>query len=286
MPHATSWTSWSRRPEVDALARRPLPAPRSARPAVSGPDATIVERHDVSPSVVRLRVRPDAGVPAFEPGQYVALGLEMDGRLVQRPYSIASARGETDALELLVRLVPGGALTPHLWPLGPGARLRMGRPRGLFTESAGEARRPIYVATGTGIAPLVAMLETRLREREDGPADRRPVVVHGVARARDLAYHDRLAALAAMRRITYVPAVSRPGDAANAAWSGAVGRVDAVLQAVLDLARVDVGAAVAYLCGNPGMTDAATSVLLALGMAAEAVRTEAYWSPAQAAPAA
>src|SRR5450759_4093523 len=98
---------------MDAVITRRPPPPRAPRADLSAPNATITEREDVSPGVARLRIRPDDGVPAFEPGQYLALGLDLDGRPLQRPYSTASARGETDALEFLVRLVPDGALTPR-----------------------------------------------------------------------------------------------------------------------------------------------------------------------------
>ncbi len=258
------------------IARRP-PPPRIPRVGLGAPNATITEREDVSPSVARFRIRPDGGVPAFEPGQYLALGLDVAERPLQRPYSTASARGETDALEFLVRLVPSGALTPMLWTLGPGARVRLGRPKGLFSADPADARRPIYVASGTGIAPLLSMLETRLRESDDGPVTRRPVVVHGVARAADLAWRGRLEELAACGRIAYVPTVSRPADPANAGWTGATGRIDAILQSVLADAGVDPGRSVAFVCGNPGMTDAAGAALRLLGLPDEAVRSEAYW---------
>lgn len=262
-----------------AAAPRVMPGPRLARPDVSTPNATIVARDDVSSTVAAFRLRPDDGIPAFRPGQYLALGVLADARPLQRPYSTASSRGETDALEFLVRLVPDGALTPRLWGLRPGARVRLGPPKGLFTEATDDPRRPVYVATGTGIAPLLSMLESRLRERSDGPARNRPVVVHGAAVARDLAYAHRLREHARQGRITYVAAVSRPSHAANAGWRGATGRVDALLPAVLSAAGVDPGNSVAYVCGNPGMTWAVERVLAALGMEPEAIRTEAYWVP-------
>ncbi len=167
---------------------RRMPPTRATAADPVTPNATLVEREDLTDSIVRLRLRPDDGVPAFSPGQYLALGLPAGGRLVQRPYSTASAAGETDALEFLVRLVPGGALTPRLWRTAVGDRTHLGRPKGRFVPDRDDVRRPVFIATGTGIAPLMAMLETRLRERADGPRGREPIVVHGVARAADLAY--------------------------------------------------------------------------------------------------
>ncbi len=256
---------------------RRLPPPRGAAADPVTPNATLVERDDLTGSIVRLRLRPDDGVPAFRPGQYLALGLPTDGRLVQRPYSTASAAGESDALEFLVRLVSGGMLTPRLWQLASGARAHVGRPKGRFVPDAADPRRPLYIATGTGIAPLMAMLETRLRERFDEPS-RLPIVIHGVARTDELAYRDRLAALAAGRRIAYLPVISRPAEPVNAGWRGATGRIDARLPQVLAAAATDPHASIAYVCGNPGMVDAVRDVLGAASFPAEAVRFEAYWT--------
>lgn len=258
--------------------RRPIP-PRGAAGALL-PNATIIEREDVCASILRLRVRPDDGVPAFRPGQYFALGLEVDGCLLQRPYSTASPADETDALEFLIRLVPNGELTPRLWPLQAGARLRLGRPKGLFTADPADRRRPVFVATGTGIAPLLSMIESRLRQPAGGHRGHRPLVIHGVARAHDLAYRHRLESLARDGRIAYVPAVSRPADPANTGWSGATGRVDTLLAGVLARHAPDPADTVAFVCGNPGMTDAVTARLRAMGLPADAVRSEAYWVPA------
>ncbi len=249
--------------------RRPVPS--------TEPNATIVDREDISPTIVRLGVRPDDGVPIFRSGQYLALGIEVDGRPLLRPYSTSSPSGVTDALEFLIRLVPAGELTPRLWPLRVGARVRVGRPKGLFTADPADPRRPLFVATGTGIAPLLSMLESRLREVEDGRLDDRPIVVHGVADARDLAYRTRFEDLDDRGRISYVPAVSRPRDPTNAGWSGATGRVHALLPSLLSERGADPTSVVAFVCGNPGMTDAVTTVLCGYGLPPEAVRSEAYW---------
>jgi ferredoxin/flavodoxin---NADP+ reductase len=268
------------RPGAGTRIGRSLPAGAGAtRGQPVEPNATIVERDDVSPSIVRLRVRPDDGVPAFWPGQYFALGLTVDGRLLQRPYSTASPAGETDALEFLIRLVPHGELTPRLWPLGAGARVRLGRPKGLFGADPGDTRRPVFIATGTGVAPLLSMLESGLREPAGTQPAPPPVLVHGVARAHDLAYRARLESLAARGHIVYVPTVSRPADPANTGWSGVTGRVDGLLPALLADQAADPLATVAFVCGNPAMTDAATATLVSLGVPADAVRTEAYWVP-------
>ena len=272
------------RPTVGGIGG-PRPAHRPDPPDGNRANATLVGREPVSDTILRLRVRPDGGVPIFHPGQYVAIGLEVDGRPILRPYSMASTPDD-DALELLVRLVPDGSLTPRLWDLRAGDRLAVGRPKGLFALDQDDPRRPVLVATGTGIAPLLSMLEARLASAAaEGPVGRRaptsptPIVVHGVARVADLAYRERLEALGAAGRIVYAPAISRPDDPANACWAGRTGRVGTILAGLLDALGAHPRRTVALVCGNPGMAGSVGDVLRGWGLPAEAIRTEAYWVP-------
>ena len=256
------------RPEAPVGPGRRVPV------APVSPNATLIEREDLTGSVARLVVRPDEEAPPFVPGQYFALGLTVDGRLLQRPYSTASTPPARGGLEFLVRLVPGGALTPLLWQLTPGARLRMGRPKGLFRLAPDDRRAHLLIATGTGLAPFIAMTG----ELEARGAGGRTVVVHGVARVDELAYRDRLEAWQRdSRSITYLPAVSRPDDPANRGWAGLTGRLDAALPEIMARATLQPADTVAYLCGNPAMISAVTAALRFRGVPAEAIISEQYW---------
>jgi ferredoxin--NADP+ reductase len=246
---------------------------RAPRP-VAAENATIVEREDVSASVARFVVRPDGPMVRFRAGQYLALGLRIGEHLVQRPYSTAACARTARAHEFLIRHVPDGALTPHLWALDVGARVHLGPPKGLFVLEADDPRDHLFVSSGTGLAPFVSMART-LVDRGQPP---RIVVVHGVSHAADLAYRERLEAWDRAGLVTYVPTVSRPDDAANAGWTGRTGRTDATLADACD--RLDPANTVAYLCGNPGMVDGAERLLRSHGF--DDVRAERFWGPGQA----
>lgn len=277
------------RPPTPVMPPRPLPpralpprAPadlpvRRAAPVVPPPTATLVERIDLTDAIAVFRVRADDGPPPFVPGQYLSLGLEIGGSLVQRPYSTASAPG-SPVLEFLVRRVEDGTFTPALWSTPAGARLWLGRAKGAFMLRPADPRQAIFVATGTGLAPFVAMLRS-MPDRRSGPP---PVVVHGVAHLPELAYRSELSALAADGRIAYLPTISRPGESAKAGWSGAVGRVTDTLVAAIVDGVIDPSACVIYLCGNPGMIASAADILLGLGVPSEAMVTERYWDAAGA----
>lgn len=254
-------------------ARATLADARSA--TLVAANATLVERRDLTAHVASLFVRPDAPGQPYAPGQYATLGLADGDRVIQRPYSMAAPHAVDGAWEFHVRRVRGGALTERLWDVPLGGRLRLGAPRGRFTTDPGDRRTHLFVATGTGIAPFVAMIRDDLAAGRPRAA----VVIHGVARADELGFADLLRRLAREHPsgLRYVPTISRPGDPGNAGWSGATGRAERVLQDGWGTLGLDPATTVAYLCGNPGMVVAARAALAGRGIAPGDVHTESYW---------
>jgi len=241
---------------------------------MDGANATLVERRDLTADVASLFVQPDGG-GEYAPGQYATLGISDGDRVIQRPYSMASPHAPEAWWEFHVRRVRGGALTERLWEVPVGGRLRLGAPRGRFTADPDDRRAHLFIATGTGIAPFVAMI------RDDLAAGReRPVaVVHGVAHADELGFRDLLTSLAADHPsgFRYVPTISRPDDPRNAGWSGVTGRAERVVEDGWEALGLDPATTVAYLCGNPGMVASAQAALAARGIAPGDVHTESYW---------
>jgi ferredoxin-NADP reductase len=253
------------------LAGSPAAAAPRPRPRLA-PNAVLAERHDVTTDIARFVVRPDGPVPAFEPGQYFSLGLELDGAPILRPYSTASPRGAADTLEFLVKRVSTGTFTPVLWNIPVGERLWIGPPKGLFTLTPNDPRTHLLISAGTGIAPFISMLSDLIGH---APA----VVAHGVSYAAELAYRPWLESLAAsLPDIHYVPTVSRPDAPQNAGWTGRSGRAEQVLPAIWDELRLDPIRTIAYLCGNPEMVERSRETLLELGLAPEAIVHENYWA--------
>ncbi len=242
-----------------------------------GYDATITAHERLTDALAFFRLQPDLEPRPFVPGQYLTVGRLSHGKLVQRPYSVASsARRLLDGYELYIRLIPGGALTPLLFGTSPGDRVSLRGPKGRFTLRAqDEALVHLFVATGCGIAPFMSMLRTL---RDDG-VRRRVVLLHGVSYARELAYREELERWsgAAGSDLAYLPTVSRPAAAENAGWSGRTGRAEHVLASVCEQLGVDPGGSVAYVCGNPEMTTTVEGLLRARGFGEERIHTEDYW---------
>jgi ferredoxin--NADP+ reductase len=210
-------------------------------------DTKIVARTDWTDGLWTMRV--DAALDAFEPGQFVNLGLDVDGELVKRAYSLASPPGRPPEF-YLVR-VEGGALTPRLCRLGVGDPLKIETTaQGFFTlEHVPESRDMWLISTGTGLGPFMSMLRSGvLWSRFDNV-----VLVNGARHAADLGYADELEQLASSRDgFRYLPLITREDHEVILR-----GRIPALLrngflEKAADFA-LDPAHAHVMLCGNPAM---------------------------------
>jgi ferredoxin-NADP reductase len=259
------------------LLTQPLPVRQlPARTAPAGTErrsnASLVGRRDVGDSSALFILELDSALAGYRPGQYVALGLVTDESTPQRPYSVVSLSEAGCRVELLIRRVTGGALSPCLWQLPLGARLRVGPPRGLFVLDARDQGPRLYVGAGTGAAPLLSMLEHSALQADQLPA----TFIHGASFADELVFGDRVTAFRqAGLVISYRPTVSRPEDPRNAGWRGRTGRAEDELEPLMT-ELPDARAAVAYVCGSPPMVEASAAVLARAGLPAAAIRVERF----------
>jgi ferredoxin-NADP reductase len=240
-------------------------------------NASLIDRVDQHESLAYFWVKFEGDPTPFEPGQYMTIGVFIDGKIVQRPYSVASAPrvAGTTGYELYLRLVQGGTFTPVLWDLPLGHRMRMIGPKGKFLLEPDDDRVHLFISSGTGNAPFVAMM----RETLAAGTPRRAVFINGVSYERDLGYRSLLEGWESSGDypVRYVPTVSRPSDPLNAGWEGRTGRAESIVEGVFDEMGLTTDGTIAYLCGNPDMILAAEATLLGLGMPEDAVKKELYW---------
>lgn len=203
----------------------------------------------------------------FTAGQAVMVGLH--GSPLRKPYSIASAPSEaaqSGAITLLLQVDNSGALDPHLELAAAGARLDVEGPFGTFGLPAHLRSGPIlFVAGGTGIAPLRSMLIERLTDTRPSPV----TVVYSARSPEELAYRAELEALARAGRIRVHLTVTRE---TGAGWTGRSGRIDKPLLQTALVSR----SAWCVLCGPPQLVENTTSLLRELGVRRERVLTERY----------
>jgi ferredoxin-NADP reductase len=251
--------------------------PRVIIPEAEKYNATLVKREDDTDSLGRFWVRPDGEAAHFEPGQYMTIGVYADDKLYQRPYSVASAPEATgeEGYEFYVRLVPILRFTTLLWRLPVGHQMRMIGPKGKFMLEPDDDRTHLFVSTGTGIAPFIAMSRQLL---SDG-RPRRTIMLHGCSYQDELGYRELLEGWErdGTYPMTYVPTISRPNDPRNKGWTGYIGRAEAVVRDVCENEGLRPDDTVVYLCGNPEMIINVERVLLDADYPEFHVKKELYW---------
>jgi ferredoxin--NADP+ reductase len=151
----------------------------------------------------------------FTNGQFVMIGIEVDGRPLTRAYSVASPNYE-DHLEFFSIKVPDGPLTSHLQYLKTGDPLLIGcKPTGtLVIHDLLPGQRLYLFGTGTGLAPFMSLVQDpEVYERFE-----KVVLLHGVRRVSDLAYEDFIEQVLPeneflgeeiRRKLIYYPTVTR-----------------------------------------------------------------------------
>lgn len=216
----------------------------------------------------------------FIPGQFVSLGLEIEGKRIERPYSIVSSPAE-DKLEFFAELVPGGKLTPHLHRLKVGDELLMRKiPKGKFTLQTGDSHiNHLMMCTVTGVAPFVSIIRSLAEDWRAGRFDgaHRLYLLNGASRPWEFGYKDELIRLAEeIPWLQYVPTVSRAWDHAD--WLGEIGRADDILRKYADQWGLHPNNTHVYLCGHPEMIVNSRAILKRRGFVdRSSVKEETYW---------
>ncbi|MSQ68371.1 MAG: 2Fe-2S iron-sulfur cluster binding domain-containing protein [Gammaproteobacteria bacterium] len=220
----------------------------------------------IAPDAVRLTLELAEGDWLdFLPGQFVQLAVPGSGE--QRRYSIASTRAQLPRIELLIRLLPGGAMSDYLRQrAAPDDVITLTGPYGGFFLREGVRAPHILVAGGTGLAPLLAMLDT-LRTQ---PGRRAPLLLSfGCASEETLFYREELALRRHwMPQLDLRVSIERGVAAADLRIGNPVAAIGA--------ADVQDPATVAYLCGPPGLIEAGHDHLVALGVAAQHIYAEQF----------
>lgn len=126
--------------------------------------ATLEERKALTPHVYSFIFKCNDILLDFEPGQYVILHIpQADGHPVRRLYSIASPATQKDRIELIVEILENGLASQHLMKMAIGDTITMQGPAGMFTLRNND-RNVVFLATGTGIAPIKSMILKLVQE--------------------------------------------------------------------------------------------------------------------------
>ncbi len=240
--------------------------------------ARVTRIHMAVPDVAILTLQlPSSETFRFYAGQYVEVILKDGSR---RSYSMANSPNQAAALELHVRHMPGGLFTDHVFGAGTTQMkereiMRLEGPFGSFFLREESEKPIVFLASGTGFAPIKAIIEHMIEQNIDRPA----VLYWGGRRPQDL-YMDDLARgwEQQLPRFEYVPVVS---DALTEdGWSGRTGFVHkAVMDDMPDLSGHEV-----YACGAPIVVESARREFVSdRGLPENAFFADAFTSAADSA---
>jgi len=201
----------------------------------------------------------------FLAGQYIDILLK-DGK--RRSFSLANAPHDDETLQLHIRHVPGGTFSEYVFSqMQEKAILRFEGPLGTFFLREDSDKPIVFLATGTGFAPIKSIVEHALHS-----GTQRPLTLYwGARHLPDIYLYDLpMQWQQAHGNFKFVPVLSQPGVADH--WTGRVGHVqDCVLEDFADVSGVQV-----YACGSPSMVENAHRQLVAAGLPDEEFYSDAF----------
>ena len=207
----------------------------------------------------------------FLAGQAVLVGQH--GQDDRRPYSIACSperAAQAGQLELLIALESNGTLGPHLPMTRPGTLVDIEGPLGtfVFPDDPGQPHL-MFVAGGTGISPLRAMMDHALRRHASHDVS----LLYSARRGDEFAFIDELLAYAKAGRITLHQTVTRDD---SDGWAGKRGRIG---RAHFESLVPDPRKTLCFVCGPRAMVAESIATLQAIGVPDAAIRTEGWAVP-------
>lgn len=229
--------------------------------------AIVEEMEDMTEAIKRIRLRlPEGEEISFKPGQFIQLKAplyEGNDEEVYRAYSIASSAADKTHIELFIGYVPGGRATTYVHQhLKVGDAVQINGPYGDFYYQDDNDREMILVAVGTGIAPIISILNHMKEEK----IQRKAVFYFGAKTPSDLFLLDYFKDLEeTLYDFKFIPTLSRVDE--EHSWTGERGRVNNALDTYL----IDPNHKEAYLCGNPPMIQSVMTSLKAKGLDEELI---------------
>lgn len=236
----------------------------------SGPiTARLVARRELAFHTVEYVLGHGEPELKFRPGQFISVrvGVDADDNPILRSYSLASPPDRRGELALILRLIDGGIGSEFFKALKLGDEVPFTGPMGFFVNELSHPGDVVYVATGTGMAPMLPMLEEVLARPEPG----RVFLFWGLRNQDDVFWQDELQTLADRNpRFSFQIYLSQP----RSGWTRNPGYVTGP---VVDLLP-GLKAPTFYLCGNGHMIRDVKAQLTSRGVERKRqIRTEAYF---------
>lgn len=218
------------------------------------PKAALIKKKVLTNDLFIIWLKPEIEFP-FKPGQYCTIGLKG----TERPYSIASAPHE-ELIELFIELVPDQyrtekSLTPMLSELKIGETVSI-RPKAKGAFVLDEAiQTQVMISTVTGIAPFISQIRHYFAGHYSKTFSKPFYLLQGASYEDEFGYLEEMKEAEKTGKVVYIPTVSRPKEEKNKNWKGQTGRVNLIVEEVLEKFGILAQESVVYLCGNQAMID-------------------------------
>ncbi len=264
------------RKTTDGTKRKPnQSATPTRRSQIWKGELSVASIMQVTPDVKTFRFQAKDGGPLpFEhlPGQYMSLQLKIDGKRVNRSYTIASSPTLKGACELTIKREPNGLASRFLHDtLKVGDSIKVTAPTGKFVFTGSESPAILMIAGGVGITPLMSVARYLVDSAWEGD-------IYFVVVARkegDIIFREELKEISnRFSRFHLCITLTQPDP--ESSWPGHRGRVSEVLLQNLagDLKRLPI-----HVCGPNAMMEATGELLVKCGVPKEQIKTEEFVSP-------
>tara|TARA_Y100001949_G_C15951108_1_gene314775 strand:+ start:284 stop:994 length:711 start_codon:yes stop_codon:yes gene_type:complete len=208
----------------------------------------------------------------FKAGQHYDVRLTApDGYQAQRSYSLASSPGDTNLIEIAIELIDDGEVSSYFHDsVEPGEMIEVRGPiGGHFTWEPSHTKSSIFVAGGSGIAPIISMLRHRFTVKNNAPA----LLLFSVRTEDDILYREELERMSDNDPSLHVVTTITRGTSKD--WIGNTRRID---QGMIDSALVNTGVKPesAYVCGGSGFVESIADILLDTGLDFNQIHIERF----------
>ncbi|WP_028022446.1 hybrid-cluster NAD(P)-dependent oxidoreductase [Enterovibrio calviensis] len=209
-------------------------------------------------------------LPSYKAGQHLPLELDINGKRVQRRYTLSSSPTRPERLAISVKRVEGGEVSNWLHDeMREGKEIKAQHPDGQFhlSDDADKRRQILLLSGGSGVTPMMSMLRSLSDQDEVDDV----IFFHQCRSEADIPFAEELTALAEKHKgLQVMTLLSRPSDT----WSGLSGRLSQEHLALVSwLTQREV-----FVCGPEGFMDAAMSLLSTLGVP-DSQRHQEFFSP-------
>jgi CDP-4-dehydro-6-deoxyglucose reductase len=225
--------------------------------------AKIASLNFISDSVVKMNLRLPANVNfKYHSGQYVNISKGS----VKRSYSISNAYIENSELSFYIKNYNGGEMSQYWFnDAKVGDLMRIEGPKGSFFFRESGKKQIIFLATGTGIAPVISMIEDFIVTQRINSIEK-IWIFNGARYEKDLIWN--IHELYDFSNVEYIPVLSKPTES----WNGEIGYV----QDILISKKINLTESQVYACGSDKMIESALKVLVENGLDSKSFFSDAF----------